>query len=375
MSSSQEDIHLLPSALHEHGRSIRQRAGIFEDDVLCRADQIFGQVRRCTRLAESDWYSSIMSSTNVAPRTRLPRFRRAPEPPAFRLTDNDVAIVRLLARHRFLRSTHIATLVGRSLDRTNDRLSKLYHHGYLDRPRAQLDYYPTAGSAPIAYALADRGARLLKERNGIDFANVEWSRKNREVGRPFIDHQLELMDFSVALQLAAARRDGVRLIHPDEMVATFPDQSVSASNPFAFRVKLSDEGTIHEFGLVPDFVFGLGFADGTRRCFTVEIDRGTMPVTRSNPTQTSFEKKLRLYLAAHAAKQHQRYFGWKTFRVLVVTTDSHRTKSMIDALSRLRVPNSPGAALFFFATRDELSAINPLNHLWTDGSGREARLA
>ena len=56
------------------------------------------------------------------------------------------------------RSTHIAALVGRSLDRTNDRLSRLYHAGYLDRPRAQLDYYPTAGSSPIAYALADRGA-------------------------------------------------------------------------------------------------------------------------------------------------------------------------------------------------------------------------
>src|SRR5260221_7983580 len=116
-------------------------------------------------------------------RARRPRFRRASEPPAFRVTDDDVAIVRLLARHRFLRSTHIAALVGRSLDRTNDRLSKLFHAGYIDRPRAQLDYYPTAGSAPISYALADRGARLLIQRDGITFANVEWSRKNREAGR------------------------------------------------------------------------------------------------------------------------------------------------------------------------------------------------
>src|SRR5436853_3872310 len=111
---------------------------------------------------------------------RLPRFRRAEQPPAFRLTDDDVVMIRLLARHRFLRSTHIALLVGRSVDRTNDRLSKLFHAGYLDRPRAQLDYYPTAGSAPIVYALADRGVRLLIERDGIEFANVEWSRKNKE---------------------------------------------------------------------------------------------------------------------------------------------------------------------------------------------------
>jgi hypothetical protein len=54
----------------------------------------------------------------VAQPVRRPRFRRASEPPAFRLTDDDVEIVRQIARHRFLRSTHIAALVGRSLDRT-----------------------------------------------------------------------------------------------------------------------------------------------------------------------------------------------------------------------------------------------------------------
>src|SRR5438128_6874923 len=102
-----------------------------------------------------------------------------------RLTNDDVFIIRQIARHRFLRSTHIAVLVGRSLDRTNDRLSRLFHAGYIGRPRAQLDYYPTSGSAPIAYALADRGARLLIQRDGVDFPNVDWSRKNRDAGRPF----------------------------------------------------------------------------------------------------------------------------------------------------------------------------------------------
>src|SRR5580693_5872922 len=141
-----------------------------------------------------------MDAAVVEKQTRRPRFRRASEPPAFRLTDDDVEIVRHLARHRFLRSTQIAALVGRSLDRTNDRLCRLFHAGYVDRPRAQLDYYPTVGSAPIAYALADRGARLLIQRDGAAVVNVEWSRKNREAGRPFIEHQLEVMEFLVAMQ-------------------------------------------------------------------------------------------------------------------------------------------------------------------------------
>src|SRR5438132_4850281 len=147
-----------------------------------------------------------MYVATIAELSRRPRFRRASEPPAFRVTDDDVEIVRQLARHRFLRSTHIAALVSRSLDRTNDRLSLLFHNGYIDRPRAQLDYYPTNGSSPIAYALADRGARLLIARDGMEFANVAWSRKNRQAGRPFIEHQLEIVDFCVALQRAVRVR-------------------------------------------------------------------------------------------------------------------------------------------------------------------------
>ena len=306
--------------------------------------------------------------------TRRPRFRRAAQPPAFRLTDDDVKIVRLLARHRFLRSTHIADLVGRSLDRCNDRLSKLFHAGFIDRPRAQLDYYPHAGSAPMVYALADHGARLLVERDGVDFANVEWSRKNREAGRPFIEHQLEVMDFYVALQCSTRDRTDVAFIPPDQIVAAFPDQSFSARNPFALRVKLSHQGVLHEIGLTPDLVFGLRFADGSRRCFMVEIDRGTMPVSRSDIRQTSFERKLRAYLTAYAGKQHERQFGWKAFRVLTVTTDQHRMQSMMDALRQLRVPHSPGPSLFFFASREALGASNPLAHVWYDGANREVRL-
>ena len=309
----------------------------------------------------------------VAP-MRRPRFRRASEPPAFRLTDDDVEIVRQLARHRFLRSTHIAALVSRSLDRSNDRLARLFHAGYIDRPRAQLDYYPTSGSAPMAYALADRGARLLIQRDGVDFANVEWSRKNRLAGRPFIEHQLEIVDFYVALQQATQARAGIRLIHPAEMVATFPDQTFSERNPFALRVTLSDRGTLHDIGLVPDLVFGLMFPDGSRYCFMVEIDRGTMPVVRSDIRQTSFERKMRAYLTAHAAKQHVRHFGWQTFRVLTVTTDQHRAQSMKEALRQLNVSHSPGASLCFFATRAELCESGPLTHTWSDGNGRDAHL-
>jgi hypothetical protein len=320
-------------------------------------------------------YNVRMETQLLSAPTRRPRFRRAPEPPPFRVTDDDVVIIRQLARHRFLRSTHIAALVGRSLDRTNDRLSKLFHAGYIDRPRAQLERFPTNGTSPMVYALADRGARLLIECDGIEFANVEWSRKNRKAGRPFIEHQLEIMDFYVGLECATRNHADVQLIHPDEMIATFPNQRIPSRNSFTLRVALSHRGVMYDIGVVPDLVFGLRLADGSYRHFVVEIDRGMMPVVRSDIfKQTSFEEKMRAYLTAHAAKHHERQFGWNTFRVLTVTTDDRRKQTMMEALRQLHVAHSPGASLFFFATCDELRGTDALAHGWHDGNGREVPL-
>ena len=307
--------------------------------------------------------------------TRRPRFRRASEPPAFRLTDDDVEIVRQLARYRFLRSIHLAALVERSVDRTNDRLMRLFHAGYIDRPRAQLDRFPTEGSAPITYALGDRGARLLRERDGIRFANVEWSRKNREARRPFIEHQIEIANFQVDLQRAVRNHAGVRLIPPTEIKAASRRPTQASRTPFVLRAKLAHRGVVREIGVVPDIVFGLELPDGSCRYLMVEIDRGTMPVIRSRFDQTSVEKKMRVYLAAHAAKQHQRQFGWKNFRVLIVTTDRHRMQSLKEVSRQLRVPRGSGAALFLLATFDDLRTSDPLTSEWQDGNDRPMRLA
>jgi Replication-relaxation len=226
----------------------------------------------------------------------------------------------------------------------------------------------------MVYALADSGAKLLGDRLGAEFAHSEWSRKNQDAGRPFIEHQLEIVDFYVALQLAVRGRSDVRLIHSDELIAAFPEQTRTMRDPLALRVSVSHNEKMHDIGLIPDLVFGLMFPNGSRRCFMVEIDRGTMPISRSDLAQTSLEKKMRVYLTAHAARQHEQQFGWKTFRVLTVTTDKHRARSITETLRQIRLPESPGPGLFFFALRDELRISDPLAHAWQDGNGCEVRL-
>src|ERR1041384_3715140 len=186
-----------------------------------------------------------METVPVQQSVRRPRFRRAAAPPPFRLTEDDVEIVRVVARHRLIRSTHIAARVGRSLDRTNDRLLRLFHAGYIDRPRAQLDYYPTFGSAPMIYALADRGVRLLREWDGAEFHNPEWSRKNREAGRPFIEHQIEIVEFEVGLQRAVRTSSDIKLITAEDIIVAAPHR-LPAVNPFSLHAKLSDRGVVRE---------------------------------------------------------------------------------------------------------------------------------
>jgi len=312
-----------------------------------------------------------MEAAQLGAQTRRPRFRRASEPPAFRLTDADIEIVRQVARHRFIGSGEIAALINRSIDRTNDRLMRLYHAGYVDRPRAQLDRFPTAGSGRIIYALADRGARLLATSAQFGDARLEWSRKNREAGRPFIEHQVKIVEFQVALERAVRAQPDVRLVDAAELLADAPEETRS---PFALHAKLARQGVQQLVSVIPDFAFGLRFPDNSRRCFMVEIDRGTMPVCRSRLDQTSFERKMRGYLTAHAMREHERQLGWKTFRVLTISTDSQRVRSMIDAARRLHIPGSPGASLFLFATFADLNATSVFAHRWQDGLNRSITL-
>ena len=95
---------------------------------------------------------------------------------------------------------------------------------------------------------------------------------------------------------------------------------------------------------------------------------------RANFLQTSFDRKMRAYLSAHAAREHERCFGWNTFRVLTVTTDESRLQSMREALADIHQPHSLGPSLFFFATRSALHVSDPLLHTWSSGDGRHVSL-
>jgi hypothetical protein len=289
---------------------------------------------------------------------RLPRFKRVPLVGPLHLTERDHNIIRQVHRHRFLRSGQITALVAGSPQQILRRLKLLYHHGYLERPRSQLDYYHHGGSRQFVYGLGNKGGALLKQELGNTFGSVSWGEKNRPVGRFFLEHALLVTDVMVAIELAC-RKAGIRLVHDHEL-------KLPAKRPsFRWRVTLNSR---LKLGIIPDRVFALEYPDpaGTleRAYFLLEADRGTMPVKRRTLAQTSFQRKLLTYAATWSQSIHRTRFGFHRFRVLTVTSSAARVKSLIEACSEL----DRGHGLFLFADRSILDRPEDLfSRVWQTG--------
>jgi hypothetical protein len=289
---------------------------------------------------------------------RLPRYKRVSTIAPMQLTDRDRGIIRLVHRHRFLRSRQVIALLGGSKQQIVRRLQLLFHHSYLERPRAQIQYYERGGSKSIAYGLGNEGGALLRQEFGVTVDSDSWSEKNHAIGRVFLEHTLLVSDVMVSLELACRKHD-IRLLYEDEL-----NLQVEA-NPFHWQVTIVG-GT--KLGVIPDRAFALEYADHTgqvqRAYYFLEADRGTMPVVRKGLAQTSFYRKLLAYEATWTNKVHQRQLGIPRFRVLTVTISPARAKSLLDACSRLQ----RGHGLFLFADKSALQK-DLLAAVWQCGKG------
>ena len=280
-------------------------------------------------------------------------------------------IVRCVFQHRFLRSWQIAALVGGSKQAVLRRLQLLYHHGYLERPRAQIEYFQPGGSRAFAYGLADRGAELLRLTETPSLRALEWSAKNRAVKHLFLEHALLVSDVMVSLELACRQHGGVRFLKSDKL--PLPAATRSRLEPFRWKVSLNG-GT--RLGVVPDCVFGLEFADQpperSRAYFFLEADRGTMPIARNGLHHSSFYRKLLAYEATWLQELHRKHFGFNRFRVLTVTTSTDRLRHLVEACRQL----DRGQGLFLFTDLNSfLASLDPLTLPWQGPrSGQVVRL-
>jgi len=86
---------------------------------------------------------------------------------------------------------------------------------------------------------------------------------------------------------------------------------------------------------VPDGLFGIEYsAHGKKayRFFALEADRGTLPVARSNASQTSYLGKVTAYREIITHQVHKTHWGIPNLLVLTVTVGAGRVQEIMDRL-------------------------------------------
>lgn len=294
-----------------------------------------------------------------------PRLNRK-KPRPIKLTQRDQQILLGLHRYRFLTTDHLQSLTGtQSRWAMNARLRLLYDHKYVDRPKAQYAIFAYADKRPLVYALGNKGASFLSTRYGLKMpAKVYWTEKNRRVRERHIEHTLGISDFMVEIEMMCQAQCDIEFIDPETILAGSPVQTQKARYPFRWKTTIRHNGERQEIALAPDYVFGLRKTDtGQVRYYFVEIDRGTMPVTRRDIRQTSFIRKIHSYADTLETGIAKKRFGIGGFQVLTVTTSEKRIAAIQYAIAKLPERNF-SAQTFLFKSKNDSQTSLPFHGDW-----------
>jgi predicted transcriptional regulator len=136
-----------------------------------------------------------------------PRFRRIPVG-KLSLQKRDGEILKYVYKHRFLNSDHVAALVPGGDQGVRRRLKKLFHEGYLDRPREQVRPF-RKGNYPYVYGLGKKGFEELPGKIKSRIAGYGWTGNNREAKQRYIDHTLLVSHFMVCVELSCRKRSSL----------------------------------------------------------------------------------------------------------------------------------------------------------------------
>ena len=314
-------------------------------------------------------------SNLTSPHPRARRFRRKDNPPGFALNDRKIALMRALARNRFLTTEQLAEIDGGSRQKVQRILRTLFDNELVHRPRAQLLQLEDGENPPLVYALAHAGARILAERDRAPVRSYNWTTKTKRRKAEHIAHAVDIAHVMQAFGTSIRAR-GWALLDHRELIPHFPEEfrvGAKGSSPFSLRVKIMQDGEeARRISVIPDRLFSPR-PPGERLNFALELDEGWMPVFRwknrkkhlLNLDETSIVRKLLVYHSAWQQDLHVERWGFQQFRVLFVTPVAARIPEMLNAVDF--VTDGKGSRLFVFTDRATLLANDPLGPIWIDG--------
>jgi hypothetical protein len=288
------------------------------------------------------------------------------------ITARDLAILVNLHRLGFASSPDLVALDRGNKPNVLARLRKLFDHGFVERPLAQLVTMPLHGPQPMVYALSTAGARLLRQFGQDIEPAADLTERAKRAGPVYLQHSVAISSFMVTLEVHCRKTHGVELIHEHQMLAEAPAATRSAREPLRWIVEQTPAGQRESCSVVADGAFGLRFADNTGTFFLLEMDRGTIPITRRNASRHSIYRKLEVYWHGWLAGRHREQFGRDNLRVAFVTTSPERVQHMVGALDA--ITHGKGSGFFLFADGPALAAHGPLALEWLNGKRQRVRL-
>ncbi len=287
---------------------------------------------------------------NVA---RRPRFQRLLESPTIRLTDRDKAILSAVVEYRFLTTSLILLLVTGSKQNIRRRLQRLYHAGFLDRPRAQL---PLRYAGELFDFVYSSTRKTLSPALAFSRRTVS-GKESKKVSSLFLAHALSVSEAQIRIRVLCLLH-GLAFISQHEIVSA--GQHEDSAGHLHWRVALKADKTTENVGVIPDAVFSIEqqelSGEKRRLYYFLEADRGTMPLYRKSLRLSSIRRKTLSYLRSRRMKLLKEHYNIPGFQVLFVARTTERLERIKEVCTAATDCHS--SSLFLFTTQDELQAGN-----------------
>lgn len=307
---------------------------------------------------------------HITRRSYPKRYVRSRTPRPMRIREEDVRILELFLKYRYLTPSEIVLLLGpqeqrirpetlqrswrpanpetmvrwesrvekidekgrvywqvekpRNLRAVQNRLHLMFQHGMVTRPPRQRDNLYNPGE--IVHGLGNRGADLLAERGLLERGSVDWQRRSREVGEAHIEHTRMISRVRMALTLALPAGD-VLFNDTEDWKPEGPD----------LRAEVVADG--EPVVIKPDAFFRLKVPGG-RLNFLLEC-------VRNNTERRHFLPRLKGYWYGQGF--WNQLLGIRRYRVLVLSNGEDRRDSVVNIV-RHYFNDGQGSNLFLCGT-------------------------
>jgi hypothetical protein len=214
------------------------------------------------------------------------------------------------------------------------------------------------------------GADTLEEKRGIPRGTLDWNKKNRVVKGNY-KHKILINELRVRLEADVRNRRHMSYIEEPVLLKHLGVMSKT------WQVPILDDGKVAEVGVTTDYFFRLVFHREPKphnfATFAFEADRATETNDTEREIDVYLYRKMLAYYFTYMLGIHTEFFGFKEFRVPILTTSPGRVENLIEVNKRFN--NGEGSELFIFTDRASLCASpHVLDHQWINGRGEKVTL-